>query len=127
MDDGTDDPRAQISPRVAVVEIARVLWHLRGILAVLLLLFVGLSIAMYYVGGAVDMVTRTPSSPGETLYFCAITALTIGYGDIAPTTATGRLIAVLLGFLGVLMTGVIAGATVYGIQVAAQRAGLLPR
>lgn len=127
MDDDTDDPRAQISPRVAVVEIARVLWHLRGILAVLLLLFVGLSIAMYYVGGAVDMVTRTPSSPGETLYFCAITALTIGYGDIAPTTATGRLIAVLLGFLGVLMTGVIAGATVYGIQVAAQRAGLLPR
>jgi hypothetical protein len=29
--------------------------------------------------------------------------------------------------LGVLMTGVIAGSTVYGFQVAAQRAGLLSR
>jgi voltage-gated potassium channel len=128
MDNDTEDNlRARISPRAAIVEIARVLWHLRGILAILLVLFVSLSIAMYLVGGAVYTLTQTPASLGETFYFCAITALTIGYGDIVPTHTLGRIIAVMLGFLGVLMSGVIAGATVYGIQVAAQRAGLLPR
>lgn len=125
--DTDDDLRVQISPHRAVMEIGRVLWHLRGILAMLLVLFVLLSIAMYYCGGAVNTFTRTRSSLGETVYYCAVTALTIGYGDIVPSTTVGRIIAVLLGLLGVLMTGVVTGSTVYGIQVAAQRAGLLPR
>jgi voltage-gated potassium channel len=85
-----------------------------------------LSIAMYYGRGAVNTVTRMQLSLGETFYFCAVTALTIGYGDVVPTTTLGRIIAVLLAFIGVLMTGVITGSTVYGIQVAAQRAGLRP-
>ncbi|WP_027797923.1 potassium channel family protein [Paraburkholderia acidipaludis] len=122
-----DDLHIKISPRIAVAEIGRVLWHLRSFLIILLLIFGALSTAMYYVGGAVNTITRTQAPPGETLYFCAVTALTIGYGDIVPTTAAGRIIAVLLGMLGVLTTGVIAGSTVYGIQVAAQRAGLLSR
>ncbi|MFP3608123.1 ion channel [Paraburkholderia sp. SIMBA_053] len=53
--------------------------------------------------------------------------MTIGYGDVVPTTTLGRIIAVLRGLLGVLMTGVTTGSTVYAIQVAAQRAGLRPR
>jgi voltage-gated potassium channel len=122
-----NDVRAQIQPGQAIAEIARVLWHLRGILAILLILFLMLSVAMYYVGGAVDAITRTRSSLGEIFYFCAVTALTIGYGDVIPTTTLGRIFAVLLGLLGVLMTGVVTASAVYGIQVAAQRAGLLPR
>jgi voltage-gated potassium channel len=122
-----DDLRARISPRVAVAEVARVLWHLRRILAILFVLFFLLSIVMYYGGGAVNTATRTQSSLGETFYFCAVTALTIGYGDVVPTTTLGRIIAVLLGLLGVLMTGVTTGSTVYGIQAAAERAGLRPR
>ena len=121
------DVRARIQPGHAIAEIARVLWHLRSILIILLVLFVVLSVAMYYVGGAVNASTRTHSSPGETFYFCAVTALTIGYGDVVPTTTLGRIFAILLGLLGVLMTGVITASTVYGIQVAAQRAGLLHR
>jgi voltage-gated potassium channel len=122
-----DDVRAQINPRHAIAEISKVLWHLRGILAILLILFLILSVTMYYVGGAVDAITRTQSSLGETFYFCAVTALTIGYGDVVPTTVLGRIVAVLLGLLGVLITGVVTGSAVYGIQMAAQRAGLLPR
>jgi voltage-gated potassium channel len=122
-----DDVRAQIQPHDAIAEISKVLWHLRGILAILLILFLILSVAMYYVGGAVDATTRTQSSFGQTFYFCAVTALTIGYGDVVPTTVLGRIVAVLLGLLGVLATGVATGSAVYGIQMAAQRAGLLPR
>jgi voltage-gated potassium channel len=128
MDNGTeDDLRAHISPRIAVAEVFKVLWHLRRILAIMVVLFFVLSVLMFYGGGAVNVTTRAQSSPGETLYFCAITALTIGYGDIVPTTTLGRIIAVLLGLLGVLMTGLITGSTVYGIQAAAQRAGLRSR
>lgn len=128
MDNAPDDGiRARINPRHAIVEIATVLWHLRGILAILLILFLILSVTMYYVGGAVDAITRTQSSLGETFYFCAVTALTIGYGDVVTTTVLGRIVAVLLGLLGVLITGVVTGSAVYGIQMAAQRAGLLPR
>lgn len=129
MDDHSapDEVRVQIHPHDAIVEFARVLWLLRGILAILLALFLVFSIAMCLVGGAVDVASRSPSSTGETIYFCAITALTIGYGDVIPTTALGRIIAVLLGLLGLLVTGVVTAAAVHGIQVAAQRAGLLKR
>jgi voltage-gated potassium channel len=115
---------ARIQPREAIAEFARVLWHLRAILAMLLTLFLILSLTMYYVGGAVDATTRTQSSLGQTFYFCAVTALTIGYGDVVPATTLGRIVAVSLGLLGVLITGVITGSAVYAIQVAAQRAGL---
>ncbi|QCP48889.1 two pore domain potassium channel family protein [Trinickia violacea] len=118
--------RARIQPNQAIAEFARVLWHLRAILVLLLVLFLILSVAMYYIGGAVDAATRTQSSLGQTFYFCAVTALTIGYGDVVPTTTFGRIVAVSLGLLGVLITGVITASAVYAIQVAAHRAGLLP-
>jgi voltage-gated potassium channel len=122
MDDAAKDVvRTRIQPRRAIGEFAIVLWHLRAILANLLMFFLVLSAAMYYVGGAVDAATRTHSSLGQTFYFCAVTALTIGYGDVVPTTALGRIVAVLLGLLGVLITGVVTGAAVYAIQLAAQR------
>ncbi|MEX3936607.1 potassium channel family protein [Paraburkholderia phymatum] len=127
MDNDTGPVGARISPRDAVTETARILWHLRGILAILLLLFLILSIAMYLAGGAVNAGTRTRSSMSETFYFCAVTALTVGYGDVVPTTAIGRIVAVLLGLQGLLVTGVTTASVVYGIQAAARRAGLVPR
>jgi voltage-gated potassium channel len=125
MDDaGNEAVRARIQPRQAIAEFAKVLWHLRAILAMLLILFLTLSVAMYSVGGAVDATTRTQSTLGQTFYFCAVTALTIGYGDVIPTTTLGRIVAVSLGLLGVLITGVVTASAVYAIQVAARRAGL---
>jgi len=118
-----DAARTRIQPQRAIAEFARVLWHLRAILAMLLILFLILSVAMYYVGGAVDVATRTHASLGHTFYFCAVTALTIGYGDVVPTTTPGLIVAVLLGLLGVLITGVITASAVYAIQVAAHLTG----
>jgi voltage-gated potassium channel len=101
-------------------ESGRTLWYLRSILMGLLLLFVLLAIAMYYMGDPVETVKRTPSSMGETFYFCAITALTIGYGDVVPTSTFGRIDAVLLGVAGVMFTGLIVAAAVRGVQEAAR-------
>lgn len=43
------------------------------------------------------------------LYWSLITAGSIGYGDITPRTQVGKIIAALLGTLGVITVGVIAG------------------
>jgi len=43
------------------------------------------------------------------LYWSVITAASIGYGDITPMTTTGKLIAGILGTMGVVTIGVIAG------------------
>jgi len=44
---------------------------------------------------------------GRSLYFAAITGFTVGYGDIVPTTTAGRVIAVVLSFIGVVFVGII--------------------
>lgn len=43
------------------------------------------------------------------LYWSIVTAASIGYGDITPVTTTGKLIAAVLGTMGVVTIGVIAG------------------
>jgi voltage-gated potassium channel len=52
----------------------------------------------------------------DALYFTLITGLTIGYGDIAPVTIGGRVIAVLTGLLGILITGLIVAIAVYALK-----------
>jgi uncharacterized membrane protein YhaH (DUF805 family) len=41
----------------------------------------------------------------DSIYFAFITGLTIGYGDIKPVTAWGRVASVVIGFIGLIFTG----------------------
>ncbi|HTH61227.1 MAG TPA: potassium channel family protein [Paraburkholderia sp.] len=100
------------------------LWHLRAILTALLVLYLLLTACMYAFGDPVDTLNRTPATRIETAYFCAITALTIGYGDVVPTSTFGRVDAILLGLLGVVFTGLIVAAAVRGVHEAAHAAGM---
>lgn len=115
--------RTHLRASDVLAEFGRTLWYLRAIMLGLLLLFVLLTAGMYYFGGPVETSDRSASPPGETFYFCAITALTIGYGDVVPTTALGRIDALLLGLIGLLMTGLVIAAAVRGVQEAARRSG----
>ncbi len=123
MENVTRDTIVRLRAGEILREIVRTLWYLRAILAGLLVLFILLTFAMYHWGGPVETLNRTHSTPGETVYFCAITALTIGYGDVVPTSTFGRIDAVLLGLMGVVLTGLIVAAAVRGVQEAAHRAG----
>jgi voltage-gated potassium channel len=120
----TRDAVVHLRAREILRESGRTLWYLRAILAGLLVLFALLTAAMYYMGDPVETVKRTASPWGETVYFCAITALTIGYGDVVPTSTFGRIDAILLGLLGMVFTGLIVAAAVRGVQEAARRASL---
>lgn len=62
----------------------------------------------------VDQTTaRQRLSYMDGLYWSIITAASIGYGDITPRTAVGRMIAATLGTIGVLTVGVMAGLILY--------------
>lgn len=115
--------RTHLKASDVLEEFWRTLWYLRAIMLGQVLLFVLLTAGMYYFGGPVETSDRSASPPGETFYFCAITALTIGYGDVVPTTAFGRIDALMLGLVGLLMTGLVIAAAVRGVQEAARRAG----
>lgn len=43
----------------------------------------------------------------DSLYFAFVTAFTIGYGDISPVTAGGRIFSLLVGLMGLIFTGLI--------------------
>jgi hypothetical protein len=58
---------------------------------------------------------------GPGIYFAFVTGLTIGYGDLAPTTMLTRTLAVAIGFLGVILTGLVAALAVAALQAATGR------
>lgn len=67
-------------------------------------------------GGMVGVIERW--APGETIYYTFITGLTIGYGDMVPREAWARVLAVAIGFCGILMTALIAAIAVHAMQAA---------
>lgn len=48
----------------------------------------------------------------DSLYWAFITATTIGYGDFRPTKRGSRLLAVLAGFLGLMLSGIIVAVAI---------------
>ena len=82
-------------------------WGVRNTYVVLLfLIFVG--------AACFAMAEGTPI--GEAVYFAFITGLTIGYGDIVPKTPAGQTVSVLLGFVGVLFTGLVIAIAVRAVR-----------
>ncbi|WP_322615899.1 potassium channel family protein [Pseudomonas sp. BIC9C] len=56
-------------------------------------------------------------SPDDGIYFAFVTGLTIGYGELVPKLGASRVLAVLLGFNGVLLTATFAAISVRAIEV----------
>ena len=85
----------------------RAIWHVRAVILAL--------IALVVVGAAaVTLVEKIPFA--DALYFAFVTGLTIGYGDIVMHTPVGRLIALLIGLIGILFTGLMVAVLVHAIR-----------
>ena len=54
----------------------------------------------------------------EALYFVLVTALTIGYGDITPTSPLGRVVSVATGLIGIVITGIVVAVVVRALAMA---------
>ena len=85
----------------------KALWEIRSIVYGLVIWLVLHAVAIAYF-------EKMPFS--DALYFTLITGLTIGYGDISPVTIGGRVIAILTGLLGILITGLIVAIAVYALK-----------
>jgi hypothetical protein len=86
----------------------RVVWP---ILSALL----GLIVALGLVVGL-----REGWSVQESIYFAFVTGLTIGYGDLAPKFLLTRVLAVLIGLCGVLLTALVAAIAVEALSEATE-------
>ena len=85
----------------------RVIWHIKAVILIL--------VAMIVAGAAaLTLVEKMPFR--DTLYFAFVTGLTIGYGDIVAKTPFGRLVALLIGLIGILFTGLMAAVLVFAVR-----------
>ncbi|WP_207262123.1 potassium channel family protein [Pseudomonas sp. GW101-3H06] len=57
------------------------------------------------------------------IYFGFVTGLTIGYGELVPKLPLSRVLAILLGFNGVLLTAIFAAISVRAIETAVRVTG----
>lgn len=92
---------------------------LRGVLAGLRLtwpILSGLLLLMAGLGAAVGIIEGWGVFDG--VYFAFVTGLTIGYGDLAPGGALGRLLAVAIGLTGIVLTGLVAALGVAALHAA---------
>jgi hypothetical protein len=86
----------------------RVVWP---ILSVLLGLITALGVIVGLIEGW---------SVQESIYFAFVSGLTIGYGDLAPTSFLTRVLAIVIGVCGVLVTALVAAVAVKALTAATE-------
>jgi hypothetical protein len=84
----------------------RVVWPILSVL-------IGLIIAFGLVAGLVE-----GWSVHESIYFAFVSGLTIGYGDLAPKSLLARVLAILIGLCGVMVTALVAAIAVKALTAA---------
>ena len=85
-----------------------IIWHFRSI-------FLTLFVLLIVCAAVISFVEKLQF--GDCLYFSFITGLTIGYGDIIVKSSVGRFVAILIGFIGILLTGLVVAAAVHAVQM----------
>lgn len=66
-------------------------------------------------------------SVGDSLYLGFITATTVGYGDLRPTHPRGKVLAIVIAFLGLVLTGIIVALSVHAVATAYKEHGTATR
>jgi voltage-gated potassium channel len=97
-----------------------------SVIAFLVVCFFAFAVLLYFA----EMHQHFQNSPqgfGEALYLSAVTALTIGYGDLVPHTVIGRCLSLGLALLGILLTGIVAGVAVKALEVQYREKSAAPR
>jgi hypothetical protein len=86
-----------------------------GVVWPILSVLLGLMIALGLVIGL-----REGWSVQDSIYFAFVSGLTIGYGDLAPKILLTRVLAILIGVCGVLLTALLAAIAVRALTEATE-------
>jgi voltage-gated potassium channel Kch len=54
----------------------------------------------------------------DSVYWSFVTATTLGYGDLRPSQRKSKIIAILIAFLGLILTGIVIAAAVQATSLA---------
>ena len=65
-------------------------------------------------GAGIAVLEDWPLADG--IYFAFVTSLTIGYGDLVPKRALTRVLAIAIGFTGVLLIGLVTAVAVNAME-----------
>jgi voltage-gated potassium channel len=72
----------------------------------LIIIFIGLIV------GRIESWTKFNS-----IYWCFITALTVGYGDINPTKKVSKVLSIIVGGVGLMLAGILVAITLKATTV----------
>ena len=86
--------------------------HVREVIVSLLLLIVLGGVTISQVEGI---------KLGDAIYFAFVTGLSIGYGDISPETAVGKVASVAIGLVGMLFVGLTVAIATHALANTAER------
>jgi len=104
-----------MTPRVNPRTVRRA--FLRGLLAGLRVVWPILSGLLLVIGGLGLVIGLFEGwSVQESIYFAFVSGLTIGYGDFAPRSLAPRVLAVVIGLCGVLLTALLAAVAVKALS-----------
>jgi Ion channel len=85
------------------LSIAFILYFLHGLYLVgpLLILMLAMILGLGQIAGRIENWSRF-----DALYWSLITAMTVGYGDIKPVKNSSKSLSLVIGFIGLVLTGI---------------------
>lgn len=99
----------------AFLILLRAFFPIWGSLAILISLF------------GVWMANLESLSVGEGIYFAWVTATTVGYGDISPTSGLSQFVAILDAIVGIVLTGIIVSIALSAAKLSIKKNGSLDK
>jgi voltage-gated potassium channel len=85
------------------LSVAFILYFLHGLYLVgpLLILMLAIILVLGQIAGRIESWSKF-----DAVYWSLITAMTIGYGDIRPVKNSSRSLSLIIGFIGLVLTGI---------------------
>jgi len=95
-------------------------WFVRSFFLMLALaspILLFLSLVIFLLGSCINRLERWKMGLTGVFYYSFITATTIGYGDFCPVKKVSRMIAIGIGFIGLVMTGIVVALGIESVKL----------